>query len=254
MNFVVPSIDEHDPVQSWRSSTGEQNVIASYKDDPCTLSLRTAFAYGAGAGLKEVRDALANLNDRIHSPPNHTVSLSLGNADALTKCFRLLGDPGDSFLCEEFTFSAMTNAALPLGIEWVPIRMDNNGLIPSDLERILSNWDEATQGKRPHVLYTIPYVTAGSQSVPCSSPFLFRCSQNPTGSTLSLERRQQIYQIAHEWDIIILEDDPYFFLQYDLGVSQSTIKQYGYTRAMADVLPRSFLSMDYDGRVMRLDR
>jgi aromatic amino acid aminotransferase I len=162
MNFVVPSIDEHDPVQSWRSSTGEQNVIASYKDDPCTLSLRTAFAYGAGAGLKEVRDALANLNDRIHSPPNHTVSLSLGNADALTKCFRLLGDPGDSFLCEEFTFSAMTNAALPLGIKWVPIRMDNNGLIPSDLERILSNWDEATQGKRPHVLYTIPYVTAGS--------------------------------------------------------------------------------------------
>ncbi|KAG1880859.1 pyridoxal phosphate-dependent transferase [Suillus subluteus] len=235
MNFVVPSIEEHDPVQSWRSGTGEQNIIASYKDDPCTLSLRTAFAYGAGAGLKEVRDALADLNDRIHSPPNHTVSLSLGNADALTKCFRLLGDPCDSFLCEEFTFSAMTNAALPLGIKWVPIRMDNNGLVPSDLERILSNWDEATQGKRPHVLYTIP------------------CSQNPTGSTLSLERRQQIYQIAHDWDIIILEDDPYFFLQYDLDVNQSTMQQYGYTRAIAEVLPRSFLSMDYDGRVMRLD-
>ncbi|KAG1857004.1 pyridoxal phosphate-dependent transferase [Suillus subalutaceus] len=228
MNFVVPSIEEHDPVQSWRSGTGEQNIIASYKDDPCTLSLRTAFAYGAGAGLKEVRDALADLNDRIHSPPNHTVSLSLGNADALTKCFRLLGDPGDSFLCEEFTFSAMTNAALPLGIKWVPIRMDNNGLVPSDLERILSNWDEATQGKRPHVLYTIP------------------CSQNPTGSTLSLERRQQIYQIAHDWDIIILEDDPYFFLQVRCN-------SMGTTRAIAEVLPRSFLSMDYDGRVMRLD-
>ncbi|KAG0706978.1 pyridoxal phosphate-dependent transferase [Suillus ampliporus] len=197
MNFVVPSIDEHDPVQSWRSGTGEQNIIASYKDDPCTLSLRTAFAYGAGAGLQKVRDALADLNDRIHSPPNHTVSLSLGNADALTKCFRLLGDPGDSFLCEEFTFSAMTNAALPWAL---------NG-----------------------------------------------CSQNPTGSTLSLERRQQIYQIAHDWDIIILEDDPYFFLQYDLDVNQNTIRQYGQTRAMAEVLPRSFLSMDYDGRVMRLD-
>lgn len=254
MNFVVPSIDEHDPVQSWRSGTGEQNIISSYKDEPCALSLRTAFAYGAGAGLKDVRDALADLNDRIHSPPNHTVSLSLGNADALTKCFRLLGDPGDSFLCEEFTFSAMTNAALPLGIEWVPIRMDNNGLVPSDLERILSNWDEAKQGKRPHVLYTIPYVIASSQLVSNSSQFISRCSQNPTGSTLSLERRQQIYQIAHDWDIIILEDDPYFFLQYDLGVSQSTIQQYGHTRAMAEVLPRSFLSMDYDGRVMRLDR
>ncbi|KAF8553076.1 PLP-dependent transferase, partial [Imleria badia] len=235
MNFVVPSIHEQDPVQAWRAGTGEQQIISSYRDEPCALSLRTAMAYGAGAGLKHVRDALAELNDRIHAPPKHTVSLSLGNADALTKCFRLLGDPGDSFLCEEFTFSAMTNAALPLGIDWVPIRMDKDGLIPSDMERILANWDEASQGKRPHVLYTIP------------------CSQNPTGSTLSLERRRQIYQIARDWDVIILEDDPYFFLQYDLDIQQSTIERYGFTRAMAEVLPRSFLSMDYDGRVMRLD-
>jgi aromatic amino acid aminotransferase I len=69
-----------------------------------------------------------------------------------------------------------------------------------------------------------------------------------------LERRQEIYRIAHDWDIVILEDDPYYFLQYDLDMNQSTIQEYGYTRAMADVLPRSFLSMDYDGRVMRLDR
>lgn len=69
-----------------------------------------------------------------------------------------------------------------------------------------------------------------------------------------MERRQEIYQIARDFDIIILEDDPYFFLQYDLDVKQSTIQQYGYTRAMAEVLPRSFLSMDYDGRVMRMDR
>ncbi|KAH7920997.1 PLP-dependent transferase [Leucogyrophana mollusca] len=235
MNFVVPSIDDADPVQAWRTGTGGQQVISSFKDEPCALSLRTAFAYGAGAGLQHVRDALADLNNRIHSPPNHSVSLSLGNADALTKCFRLLGDPGDSFLCEEFTFSAMTNAALPLGIDWVPIRMDEGGLMPADMERILSSWDEATQGKRPHVLYTIP------------------CSQNPTGSTLSLERREQIYQIAREWDIVILEDDPYFFLQYDLDVNSATVAQHGFTRAMADALPRSFLSMDYDGRVMRLD-
>ncbi|KAL4064656.1 pyridoxal phosphate-dependent transferase [Scleroderma yunnanense] len=235
MNFVVPSIDDVNPVQAWKDGTGEQQIIASYKDEPCALSLRTALAYGAGGGLKYVRDTLADLNDRIHAPPNHSVSLSLGNADALTKCFRLFGDPGDAFLCEEFTFSAMTNAALPLGITWVPIRMDKDGLIPSDMERVLSNWDEVTQGRRPHVLYTIP------------------CSQNPTGSTLPAERRRQIYEIAREWDIIILEDDPYFFLQYDLNIQTTTLESYGFARAMAEVLPRSFLSMDYDGRVVRLD-
>lgn len=165
MNFVVPSVHEQDPVQAWRAGTGSRQVVSSHKDVPCALSLRTAMAYGAGAGLKHVRDTLAELNDRIHAPPNHTVSLSLGNADALTKCFRLLGDPGDSFLCEEFTFSAMTNAALPLGIDWVPIRMDKDGLMPSDMERILANWDEASQGKRPHVLYTIPCVISCHRAV-----------------------------------------------------------------------------------------
>ena len=80
------------------------------------------------------------------------------------------------------------------------------------------------------------------------------CSQNPTGSTLCLERRRKIYQVARDWDIIILEDDPYFFLQYDLDINQTTIECHGFTHAMAEILPRSFLSMDYDGRVVRLDR
>ena len=71
---------------------------------------------------------------------------------------------------------------------------------------------------------------------------------------MSLERRRQIYQIARDWDVVILEDDPYYFLQYDLDISQATVERHGFTRAMAEVLPRSFLSMDYDGRVMRLDR
>lgn len=189
MNFVVPSVREQNPVQAWRTGSGEQQIISSFKDEPCELSLRTAMAYGAGAGLKHVRDALAELNDRIHAPPKHNVSLSLGNADALTKCFRLLGDPGDSFLCEEFTFSAMTNAALPLGIDWVPIRMDKDGLIPSDMERILANWDETSQGKRPHVLYTIPCVTSYQKIIISSH------AHNPTGA---LKTRQEAHSPSRD--------------------------------------------------------
>ncbi|EGN97547.1 hypothetical protein SERLA73DRAFT_92692 [Serpula lacrymans var. lacrymans S7.3] len=235
IDFVVPSLDQPNPVQAWKEGNSKTDIISSYKDESCALSLKTAFAYGTGAGLQQVRGVLADLNNRIHSPPNHTVSLSLGNADSLTKCFRLFGDPGDSFLCEEFTFSPMTNAALPLGIKWEPIKMDKGGLIPADMDKILTNWDERTQGRRPHVLYTVP------------------CSQNPTGSTLPFERRKSIYEIARKWDIIILEDDPYYFLQYGLNVDQFIVEQHGFTRALASVLPRSFLSMDYDGRVVRLD-
>lgn len=47
---------------------------------------------------------------------------------------------------------------------------------------------------------------------------------NPTGTTMDMTRRQQIYDIAHDYDLIILEDDPYFFLQYDeYEVRQYTI-------------------------------
>lgn len=38
---------------------------------------------------------------------------------------------------------------------------------------------------------------------------------NPTGVSIPLARRQEIYQIAKDYDLIILEDDPYYFLQFD---------------------------------------
>lgn len=38
---------------------------------------------------------------------------------------------------------------------------------------------------------------------------------NPTGTTMDEARRREIYSIASEYDLIILEDDPYYFLQYD---------------------------------------
>ncbi len=78
--------------------------------------------------------------------------------DGVSKCFRLLGSPGDHFLADEFSFNALTNAPLSHGVNWVPVKIDKGGLIPSDLERIMSNWDEETQGRRPHVLYSVPYV------------------------------------------------------------------------------------------------
>ena len=74
------------------------------------------------------------------------------------ECFRLLGSPGDHFLADEFSFNALTNAPLAHGVSWVPVKIDKGGLIPSDLERIMSSWDERIHGRRPHVLYSVPYV------------------------------------------------------------------------------------------------
>ena len=114
--------------------------------------------YGTGLGLPILRQKFAEINELLHSPRSCTnsVILTLGNADAVTKLYRLLGSPGDTFLVEEYSFCGLTNAPLAQGIRWQPVRIDQMGLIPEEMEKILSSWDEASMGRRPHVLYCIP--------------------------------------------------------------------------------------------------
>ena len=90
---------------------------------------------------------------------------------------------------------------------------------------------------------------------------------NPTGGVLPLERRKQLYSICQKFDVVIIEDDPYWYLQYPsaergeslsrgLPVPQpkpvaSPAKSSGYE--FIDSLVPSYLSIDVDGRVVRLD-
>ena len=62
----------------------------------------------------------------------------------------------DTVLTEEFTFITSLNAGRAHGAKYYPIKMDDEGMIPYDLELVLSTWDEETSGKKPHILYTIP--------------------------------------------------------------------------------------------------
>jgi DNA-binding transcriptional MocR family regulator len=76
--------------------------------------------------------------------------------------------------------------------------MDNQGLLPSALDAILTQ-RQAAGLALPRLLYTIP------------------TGQNPTGSVMGAERMCQVYELARKWDLIILEDDAYFWLQYPQG-------------------------------------
>jgi aromatic amino acid aminotransferase I len=156
----VPSVAEDDPVPVWRNGTGPTQTFVSHKDessgDPTLLSLKSAFQYTHADGLPQAQRVLTELTRLFHSPPrDHVVTLSLGNADGVSKAFRLFGDRGDHFLTESFGFPGMTNAPLSYGIKWIGIKMDGEGLVPEDMEKILMNWDPA-RGRRPHVLYVVP--------------------------------------------------------------------------------------------------
>lgn len=90
---------------------------------------------------------------------------------------------------------------------------------------------------------------------------------NPTSGVLSVERRKEIYKLCCKYDIIIIEDDPYWYLQFPSAVQQEAqsrsravpqvensykpTKSSGYE--FLDSLAPSYLNFDTEGRVIRLD-
>lgn len=98
----------------------------------------------------------------------------------------------------------------------------------------------------------------------------YRTGQNPTGGTLSIERRKEVYALCQKYDVIIIEDEPYWNLQFP-SAYQKTVLHRGscaepnlYTKnynaegkssgyAYLDSLVPSYLSIDIEGRVVRLD-
>lgn len=74
--------------------------------------------------------------------------------------------------------------------------------------------------------------------------------QNPTGTTMSFTRIQQVYKVCQELDIMVIEDDAYYYLYYGRPDGRNVPET-----SMPGLrgLPRSFLSIDTDNRVIRLD-
>ena len=126
-----------------------------------------------------------------------------------------------------------------MGMQCIGVKMDEQGLLPSHLDSIISNWDSAAYNgaPKPWLLYTVP------------------SGQNPTGATQSKQRRKEIYRVAQKHDIYILEDEPYFFLQMQpyTGPNAPDVPPPSSHAAFIDALVPSLLSMDIDGRVMRMD-
>jgi aromatic amino acid aminotransferase I len=78
-----------------------------------------------------------------------------------------------------------------------------------------------------------------------------RVGQNPTGGTLSLERRKKIYALCQKYDVLIVEDDPYYFLQMpDYG--SKSVHPTSESEFLESLIP-SYLRIDVDGRVLRCD-
>jgi aromatic amino acid aminotransferase I / 2-aminoadipate transaminase len=145
---------------------------------------------------------------------------------------------GDYILSEEYTFATAVETALPMGVKVAGVKMDAEGLLPDSLDEMITNWDEKARGaKVPWLLYTVP------------------SGQNPTGATQGTQRRKDIYKVCQKHDLYILEDEPYYFLQMQpyTGPNTPPVPLPSSHEAFIKALIPSYLSMDVDGRVLRLD-
>ena len=82
----------------------------------------------------------------------------------------------------------------------IPVKTDRHGMVPESLHSIMSVWSpddtDNPESRIPKMMYLIPN------------------GGNPTGHTLTEERKHTIYEIAQKYNLLILEDDPYFYLQF----------------------------------------
>ena len=200
-------------------------------DVPLSVSLQ----YGPSAGSHQLLDFIKEHTRAIHSPQyqDWDVILSVGNTQSWDSTIRTFTNRGDTILSEKFTFSSASECAQANGLKIVPVEVDLDGIIPEALDEQLENWT----GPMPKLLYTIP------------------TGQNPTGGTLSAERRAAIYKISQKYDFIIVEDEPYYFLQMDQYSNDQAVREAKTTshEAFLDSLVQSYISIDTEGRVVRLD-
>ncbi|KAI9148821.1 Aromatic amino acid aminotransferase [Paramyrothecium foliicola] len=202
-------------------------------------TIDAVFVLGSGAGNKKLLDLCKELTEKVHAPPcEYECLLHPGNTNAWSKVVGLLCEHDDFVLVEEFTYPSAQALWIPLGVKAVPVAADAQGIRSNDLRSLLTGWDETARGsRRPRILYL---VSVGS---------------NPTGITISAQRRKEIYEICIEFDIVIVEDDPYYFLQfpgYEPTKSEIAFNAKPTAEFLKDLVP-SFLSMDKQGRVIRLE-
>ncbi|KAG8719466.1 hypothetical protein FRC08_002781 [Ceratobasidium sp. 394] len=194
LSIILRSPTAPQPYQSNVEPGSVVREILTLKDD----DISTALQYSYTDGIPELRQILAEFQRKEHGVDVDGVKLQLavggGSQDLLYKAFSSVLDEGDSVLVEAPVYGGILSILQTLEADVVEVETDLSGLSIDHLRATLESWPV---GKRlPKALYTVP----------------FGC--NLTGAMETLERRKVLLELAEEYDFLIFEDDPYFFLYF----------------------------------------
>jgi 2-aminoadipate transaminase len=147
----------------------------------------TILSYGSPSGYEPLRAWIAER----HGVDHDRVFVTNGGLQGFVFFAQRFCRRGQRVLVEQPTYDRPLKILSELGAEIVPLAMDEEGLRPDALEGALADVP------KPAFLYTIPTF------------------QNPSGRTLSVERRRRIVEIARAHDLLVLEDDPYGLVRFE---------------------------------------
>ncbi len=156
-----------------------------------------AFQYSTTEGVSELRESVADYLHASQAMDVHPddVLITNGSQQGLDLLGRTLLDAGDTVVTSNPTYLGALQALSYYGAKYAGVDSDGDGLLPDALDDTLKGL--AARGVRPKFLYAVPTF------------------QNPSGTCIPEARRRRILDIAHEHDLLIVEDDPYGRLRFD---------------------------------------
>ena len=162
--------------------------------EACNIVLETqsekALQYGATEGYTPLREMIARHTGRYSVKINiDNIMITSGSQQALDFIGRLFLNRGDYIVVESPTYLGALQAWNAYGAQYISVPSDENGMVVDELEKALRIG--------PKFIYVLPNF------------------QNPSGTTMSLERRKKLVEIADRYGVPIVEDDPYGQLRYD---------------------------------------
>lgn len=146
-----------------------------------------AMQYGAAKGVTALREVIqqhVKEKENVDSELNN-VLVTTGSEQVLDLVGKAFVDPGDTVLVEQPTYLCALDVFRSYGANFASVEMDEDGMKMDALEKALK------ANPNTKLIYTVPNF------------------QNPTGRTMTEERRKQLAELAEKYDVYVLEDNPY---------------------------------------------
>lgn len=183
----------HDVVRLAMGAPSEDLLPLEQLNEALSMHSPGRFDYGETAGEPSLRDEIVKLTAEMGiSTLNDRILVTNGAMQGLDIAFKLFVNPGDLVVVESPTYTNALATALSYEARIMTVPVDEDGL---DVDALVAKVKKSRQ--KPTIIYTIPTF------------------QNPTGVTLSKERRLRLLELAETWGSVIVDDDPYTLLRFE---------------------------------------